>query len=55
MEILIEHKKFRDQIAAMCNMIDLILNLVNSSGQNINKLKRKVAKLQPIQFHQVLS
>ena len=53
MEILTDLKVLRDQIAIMCSMIDLILNLGNSSDQNINGLKRREARLQAIQFHQV--
>ena len=54
MAILIEHKRLRDQLAATCNMIDLILNLDKISYQNIYNIKRKEAKLQAIQFHQLL-
>ena len=55
MEILIDRKLLRDQIETAYSMIDLILNLGNSSDQNINGLKGREARLQAIRFHLVLS
>ena len=53
MVISIKRNPFKDQIVTMCNMIDLILNLGNSSDKNVKEFNRREVRFQAIQFHRV--